>query len=61
MINEHNLEINFLLKGLNILEQILVQIVKYVINYVSKHVFRDEDECTYEQDLSGVHSFLFLL
>lgn len=61
MINEYNLEINFLLKGLNILKQILVQIVKYIINYVSKYVFRDVDEGTYEQDLSSVHFFLFLL
>lgn len=53
------MEINFLLKGLNILKQILVQIVKYIINYVLENVFRDADEGTCEQDLSSVHFFCF--
>lgn len=57
MINEHNLEINFPLKRVKYIVTNILQTVQYIINYISKCVFRDTDECAYEQDLSELHVF----
>lgn len=32
----------------------LAQIVKFIINYISKYVVRDVDVCTYKRDLSNM-------